>query len=82
MRIHRINRSTSLEFHSLRGRDFIPKIVQDSDIISIPLLVAEGEIDRVTDKLGLIDFMNLPLHYIEMIVAGCISTVLKYCHNN
>jgi hypothetical protein len=81
--MHTIDNNTTLQFCPLRNNTFLlPKIVRGDDFRSIPLLIEEDEIDRMTRKLDLIDFRDLPIHYIEMIVAGCIMTVLKYPRNN
>jgi hypothetical protein len=77
MRTYKITDSVSLYFDQVK-ENFFPKLRLEDEVISIPLLVAYHEIDVVTNNLKLINFGNLPLHYIKMIIAGCISTVLKY----
>lgn len=60
------------------NENFLPRLIHSKGITHIPLIVADSEIEIVIDKLGLIDLLDFSIHYIEMIVAGCISVVLKY----
>lgn len=77
MKPHKINDSVILQFYPHNG-NFLPRLIHSKGISHIPLIVADSEIELVIDKLGLFDLIDFPIHYIEMIVAGCISVVLKY----
>lgn len=77
MKTHKINDKISLHFCPVK-ENFFPKLVQKENTINIPLLISDEEIDLITERLDLIDFLNLPFHYIKMVVSGCISTVIKY----
>jgi len=81
MKTHEITDTISLCFDQVK-ENFFPKLKMADTTINIPLLVEDHEIEIITKKLVLINFCNLPLHYIEKIVSGCITTVLKYPTNN
>jgi hypothetical protein len=81
MRTHQINNNIYLQFKPV-NENFYPQLVHKKDVINVPLLIAHEEIDIILEKITLINFMNLPVNYIRMIIAGCISIVLKYSNNN
>lgn len=74
---HRISDSIIPQFCPYDD-NFLPRIVHDKEITPISLIVADPEIELIIDKLGLLNLIDFPIHYIGMIVAGCISVVLKY----
>lgn len=81
MRTYQINDNIYLQFKPVND-NFYPQLVHTEGVINVPLLVADEEIDIILEKIGLINFVDSPVNYIEMIIAGCISTVLKYPDNN
>lgn len=81
MQTHQINDKVLLQFKPI-NENFYPQLVYKNDMINIPLLVAGEEIDIILKKIALINFMDFPVSYIKMIIAGCISIVLKYSDNN
>ncbi len=74
---HKISDDIILQFCPVKD-NYYPIVKDRDDYRNIPLLVAEQEIEIITDTLKLINFVNLPLHYSAMVIAGCISIVLKY----
>jgi hypothetical protein len=77
MKTHKINDSVFLQFCP-HNENFLPRLIHSKGITNIPLIIADSEIEIVINKLDLIDLLDFPIHYIEMIVAGCISLILKY----
>ena len=81
MKEHKLNNLASLQFIPVNGL-FFPKVIQGDNDITVPLLVSDDEIETIINRISPIDFNDLPANLIAKIIAGCISTVLKYCHNN
>lgn len=77
MEKYKINETTLLEFTDIGYCNFSPVLLQDNKSYAIPLIVTSKEIPHIKEKLDIIDFCGLPIHYVEMIVAGCISIILK-----
>lgn len=78
---HQINENVCLQFNPV-NENFYPQLVHKKGVTNVPLLVAHEEIDIILEKITLINFMDFPVSYIRMIIAGCISIVLKYPNNN
>ncbi len=74
---HKITDSVTLKFTPNAGF-FSPNLISDNGTCYIPLLVGEKEIKVIIDRLSLVNFVDLPLNFISMIIKGCISTILKY----
>jgi hypothetical protein len=80
MIIYKINDHVVIEFRQINEDNLIPYIVKDTTASRIPLLISENEVLIIQEKLSLINFWDFSLEYIYMIVAGCISTVIKQQH--
>lgn len=77
---HKLNDKTTLQFRPIYGEDFIPYLVQGDIEKKIPLLVTEAEISVIQEKIKHINFLDLSLDYIKMVIAGCMSILMKQQH--
>lgn len=77
---HKINDHITIQFRPINGNGFVPYLVKDAAAHRIPLLISENEIPIIQEKLGLINSWDFSLEYTHMIIAGCISTIMKQQH--
>lgn len=75
-----ITDNINLRFISTDDINYWAELSNNEGPVTIPLLLTKEEAQETLEKIKYIDISDFPLHYIRMIIAGCMMTIIRGIH--